>query len=129
MIEDPNNTNLKIPLLESVDPHLTVYLGTGVNNIQLQGHIFVELEDLTGGREPTAGLTFQQISVRYKNGTIRIKGKMPREMRKMIQPGYGCFSEEFFEFNGSMSSVAHNRDMMAELRQRWARGSINANYD
>lgn len=129
MIEDPNNSSLKIPLLESIDPHLTVYMGTGISNIQLQGHIFVELDDLTGGRETTKGLTFQVISNRYEDGTIRIKGKMPREMRKMIQPGHGCFSEEFFEFRGSLSSVAHNRDIMAELRQRWARGSINANYD
>ncbi|KAG6358393.1 hypothetical protein INS49_014277 [Diaporthe citri] len=73
MVEDPRDPSKQMPLLEPLDDHLTVSFGTvlddpstfGTDNIQLQGHVFVNVErhsDSTSwtGRRHESGLILSQ---------------------------------------------------------------------
>ncbi|KAK7729303.1 hypothetical protein SLS63_006176 [Diaporthe eres] len=73
MVEDPRDPSKQMPLLEPLDDHLTVSFGTvlddpstfGTDNIQLQGHVFVNVErhpDATNwtGKRHESGLILSQ---------------------------------------------------------------------
>ncbi|KAG8158198.1 hypothetical protein KVR01_011959 [Diaporthe batatas] len=70
MVEDPTNKGKLIPLLEPIDDHLTIAFGSvlydrttcGTDNIQIQGHLFLNVE-----REPGSTSWTNQ---RHESGLI-----------------------------------------------------------
>lgn len=123
MVEDPRDPSKQIPLLEPIDDHLTVSFGMVLNdpifgaNIQLQGHIFVNVErqpEATSwvGQRHESGLILSQplwqMSDDFANGLARITGKLPPWKRRHIQDGYEECSEEYWEKGSSLKRNPYN---------------------
>lgn len=125
MVEDPRDPSKQMPLLEPLDDHLTVSFGTvlddpstfGTDNIQLQGHIFVNVErhpDSTSwtGQRHESGLILSQplwrMSDDFIKGLAKITGKLPPWKRRHIQDGYEECSEEYWEKGSSLKRNPYN---------------------
>ena len=129
MVDDPTDKCNSIPLLEPIDDHLTVAFGSepfgsdydsskcGADNIQIQGHLFVNVErepestSWTGQRHET-GLILSKplwdMSKEFDAGLARITGKMPPWKRRHIQDGYEECSEEYWERGDALKRNPYN---------------------
>lgn len=125
MVEDPTNPGKMQPLLEPIDDHLTVAFGSvlydrstfGTDNIQIHGHLFINVERLPGanswtGKRHESGLILSKplwdMSKDFDAGLAKIIGKMPPWKRRHIQDGYEECSEEYWERGTALKRNPYN---------------------
>lgn len=129
MVQDVRNPDRQVPLHEPVDLHLTVFLGDDVDDVKLQGHIFVKMEMVGSCSDTSIPTDAANISDMYKTGCLRIKGKLPREKRTRVQDGHGRWSEELYEVGRSLCGLKENHHLLDDLTKQWARLGPYACYD
>lgn len=125
MVEDPRTSGKMVPLLEPIDDHLTIAFGSvlydpttfGTDNIQIQGHLFINVErepeaSSWTGKRHESGLVLPEplwnMSKEFDAGLARITGKMPPWKRRHIQDGYEECSEEYWERGTSLKRNPYN---------------------
>lgn len=121
MMKDPRNLSRLVPQLEQVDDHLTVYMGISLDDIRVQGHVFVELAYY--GPVQSHPNSFREMSDRYKTHTLLIKGKLPGHARQYVQAGHGYWSEEFYEHGNALSNNQHNHEIQERYLARYPPGT------
>lgn len=114
--KDSSNPCQEVPHLEPVDDHLTVYMGISLDDIRVQGHVFVELTYY--GPDQSHPKDFKDMSKRYQKQTLRIKGKLAGKGRKSVQAGHGYWSEEFWECGNALSRDRHKYQVEEEYLSR-----------